>query len=327
MIRHMVEYTMVRAIIGCPYSLRRLLCRSAADIYLSLDRKRHNVILENLHRVFPDLPEDAIARIVSASYRHLAQLCAEYPEIRRFSMSTVDKYVDWGNDAEIIENLLAKGRGILFISGHVGNWEVCAAALATKGFLTGGVVRTLDNQLLDNLIRSFREHTGAGAWDKTGAVPKMYAALRDGKGVGMLIDQDAGRNGVFIPFFGTPASTYPTHVDLAQRAGAPLVTMAMYRTGPLRYRFTIGDITFPLDRSHAISGRMKQLEAVNRSLERLILREPTQYLWQHRRWKTRPQAGASIKDSQQKLQPARAYAVEATPVLVGADAMPSGVRS
>lgn len=285
-IRHLLEFTAIRLFAFLPYSLRRILAGWGSRVWRLLDARHRNAALQNLMRVFPEADKETIDRILDGSYRHFGLLVAEFPEIRGLSPGTVDWYVDWKESLPLLNGLLAEGKGVLLVSGHLGNWEFFATAMAAKGFMTGGIIRPMDNPYLDRYIRTVRESSGIEAWDKSGALARMYAALRDGKGVGILIDQDAGQNGEAVPFFGQPASTYATHVDLSLRMGAPIVVLGMHRIGALRFALDVDRVLRPQGSKSDQAARLLMLEQVNLALERLILRSPDQYLWQHRRWKT-----------------------------------------
>lgn len=184
---------------------------------------------------------------------------------------------------------LAREGPVIFVTGHLGNWEVAGALGALRGWLAGSVARPLRNPLADAWLLRQRRAAGQTIWAKRGALVHVLRALRDGHGVGFVADQDGGTDGVFAPFFGQPASTMAAPVDLAMRTGRPLVVGAALRgTGPLRFRFRATAPIWPDSSAEPVSERARLLAAMNAGLERWIREAPEQWLWTHRRWRTLP---------------------------------------
>jgi Kdo2-lipid IVA lauroyltransferase/acyltransferase len=197
--------------------------------------------------------------------------------------------VDWGGQERTFRELLAEGRGVLFATGHLGNWEMSGAVMRLRGFCQATLARPLDNALLDRYVNAVRSRSGLKVIAKFGAIRGVVRRLRAGQGVGMLMDQDGGRQGVFAPFFGVDASTLPTAADLAIRTGSPIVVAAMHRTDqPLRFVCRMEPTLRPDPKADAREERMRLVGEMNRQLENLIRAAPAQWLWMHRRWKTRP---------------------------------------
>jgi KDO2-lipid IV(A) lauroyltransferase len=222
-------------------------------------------------------------------YRHFGTILADFVRIPSITAESLPRYVDWrGGDARVRE-LLAEGRGVILATGHVGNWEMAGAAFALAGLSEGAVARPLDNPLLDRYVNAVRARSGQRIFAKFGALRSVLGVLRSGRGFGILVDQDAGQRGVFVPFFGQPASTIPTAADVALRTGAPIVVVSLQRAGqPMRFVANVSEpIRADVDADPG-SERLRLLAAVNAELESQIRRAPAQWLWLHRRWKTRP---------------------------------------
>jgi len=151
------------------------------------------------------------------------------------------------------------------------------------------VYRPLDNPLLDAWVRRTRGDVGQTMIPKHGATRPLLKALRAGGMIVLLVDQDSGRHGVFAPFFGAPASTIPTPAELALRTGATILTGASVRVGP-GFRYA-GEFEPPVDvrdtGDHAADLLCITTE-INARIEGVIRRAPEQWLWSHRRWKTKP---------------------------------------
>ena len=193
-----------------------------------------------------------------------------------------------GRGTEHIAEALAKGRGIFFLTGHFGNWELLAATHGLAGFGLSVVVRPLDNPYLDAVIARARERSGLRAISKRDAVPGVRAALGRGECIGILLDQDAGRHGVFVPFLGHPASTSRALAILALKTRAPVVPAFIHRLPDGGHELVL-EPEIPL----VITGDLDHDIVVNtarftEAIERQVRAHPEQWFWVHRRWKSRP---------------------------------------
>jgi len=182
----------------------------------------------------------------------------------------------------------AHGRGVLLLTGHFGNWELLAAAHGLSGLPLSIVARPLDHPLLDNLAARFRRRSGAELIVKRQAVRDVLTALRRQRMVGILLDQNATRaEGVFVPFFGSLASTSKGLALLALRTGAPVVPVFLRREPGGRHCMEVSAAVPPPE-----DGLVTTYTATfNRVLEATIRRAPEQWLWMHDRWRTRPREG------------------------------------
>ncbi|MGH7357567.1 MAG: lysophospholipid acyltransferase family protein, partial [Candidatus Rokuibacteriota bacterium] len=193
-----------------------------------------------------------------------------------------------GRGTEHIAEALAKGRGIFFLTGHFGNWELLAATHGLAGFGLNVVVRPLDNPYLDAVIARARERSGLHAISKRDAVQGVRAALGRGECIGILLDQDAGRQGVFVPFLGHPASTSRALAILALKTRAPVVPAFIHRLLDGGHELVL-EPEIPL----VITGDLDHDIVVNtarftEAIERQVRAHPEQWFWVHRRWKSRP---------------------------------------
>jgi len=268
------------------YALARLLARFA---YL-VDRRHREVAFENLRRALPGrYSERELRELVLAVYEHFASVIIEIAHIPRlFRPRNWHRYVRIIEPGPAVDRLLAGGPVIL-ATAHLGNWEMIGYVLAAFGFRPQSVARPLDNPYLERLVKRFRTRTGQGIIYKRGAVDQVSEALRADKVVAFLLDQDAGRRGVFVDFFGRPASTHKAMALLALQFDAPILVGFACRSGTaLRYEAWVEQIIEPAryrnepDPVHAIT------QAYAAAVERAVRRRPEQYLWLHRRWKHSP---------------------------------------
>jgi len=187
---------------------------------------------------------------------------------------------------EHIERVRAQGRGAIFVTGHLGNWELGGLLTAHLWGRLTSAAELPSNALLRALLLRFRSQAGQRIVPRKGGLALLLRALRTGGAVGLVIDTDARRHGIVAPFFGLPASTTPTPARLALLTGAPIVPGVMWRRGPLRYVATYLPPVRPdarLERRAAVAECTRRL---NDLLEAAVRRAPEQWTWLHGRWKT-----------------------------------------
>jgi Kdo2-lipid IVA lauroyltransferase/acyltransferase len=157
------------------------------------------------------------------------------------------------------------------------------------GFKGGIVARRLDNPYLDRFVARFRRKTGLELLDKNADYPRILDFLARGSGLGIVGDQDAGQRGLYVDFFGRPASTFKSIALLSLEYQAPIFVFGTARIGhPMRYRIYLEDLILPEDYARDPDAARSITERYTRALERLVRRHPEQYFWLHRRWKHQP---------------------------------------
>jgi KDO2-lipid IV(A) lauroyltransferase len=249
---------------------------------------RRRVALDNLRLVFGDtLSPAARATLARRSFEHLGITAVECCRLFFGPAERLLRRVH-GRGTEHLGEALAQGRGIFFLTGHFGNWELLAATHGLAGFGLSVVVRPLDNPYLDALIARARERSGLRAISKRDAVQGVRAALARGECIGILLDQDAGRAGVFVPFLGHAASTSRALAVLALKTRAPVVPVFIHRLPDGDHELVL-DPEIPLvitgDLDHDIVVNTARFTA---AIERHVRAHPEQWFWVHRRWKSRP---------------------------------------
>ncbi len=272
-------------------TLRRLAAALAWLLY-HVDRRHRLVADDNLRQAFPGRFSDAERdRMVRAVYLHFCNLLMEIALAPRLlSIGTWRRHVDMARGWLLLDRLLS-GRPCLVVTGHFGNWEIGGYTLGLLGFRTSAIARDLDNPFLDQFLRRFRERNGQGLIAKNGEVHKILAVLTQNGVLATLGDQDAGPRGLFVDFFGRPASTHKAIALLALEHGVPLLVLGVRKVGePMRYQIVVEEQILPEDygtRTDAVAAMTQRFTA---ALERLIREAPEQYFWLHRRWKHQPQA-------------------------------------
>jgi KDO2-lipid IV(A) lauroyltransferase len=196
------------------------------------------------------------------------------------------------SDLDLFRRWAATGRPKLVLTGHFGNWEILSYVTGLAGFRGGVVARRLDNPYLDRYVAHFRRKTGLTLLDKQADYARILQLLARGEGVGMVGDQDAGPRGLFVDFFGRPASTFKSIALLSLEYRAPIFVFGAARTGwPMQYRVYFEDLILPEDYAFCPDAPRAITERYTQALERLVRRHPEQYFWLHRRWKHQPKAG------------------------------------
>jgi KDO2-lipid IV(A) lauroyltransferase len=255
-----------------------VLARLIGDVAWGL-RIRRRVALDNLRQAFPELPEAERRRIARGAYRNMALAALE-------AFTALDGLLVWDN-RELLERAAGEGKGVLVATAHFGSWELLGSALARQGLPLHAVVRPLGGALNQRIVRA-RLEGGLRLISSRGAIRGMLRALAEGGVVCMLIDQVMPvEKGVFVPFFGRPASTSPGLSAAARRTGAPVLVGASIREGDsLRIHL---EGPFPMRLTDDVDADIRAHTAeLTAALERLIRRHPEQWLWLHRRWKVQP---------------------------------------
>jgi KDO2-lipid IV(A) lauroyltransferase len=243
------------------------------------------VALQNIERSLGrDLGPTEVRRLGRRSFQHLGM---NLVEACRYFLRPTDVMLSRVRveGVEHLRHAASAGRGILILTAHYGNWELLAAAHGLTGLPLSFVVRPLDEPILDELADRFRRRSGAELIVKDRAVREVMQALRRGRMVGILLDQNATRaEGVFVPFFGVPASTSKGLALLALRTGAPVVPVFLRREADGRHCM---DVRPPLP-APAGADVLAYTAVFNEAIEAAIRRAPEQWLWMHARWRTRP---------------------------------------
>jgi KDO2-lipid IV(A) lauroyltransferase len=259
-----------------------------------VDRRHRLVADENLERAFPSLDPASRDQLVRKVYLHFCRLLVEMVMIpRKFHPNNWRRYAELPQGRQLVDSLLS-GRPLLLVTGHFGNWEMGGYALGLLGFQTYAIARPIDNPYLDRFLRRFRERTGQTLITKRGAFDYVRRTLGDGGVIATLADQDAGQRGVFVDFFGRPASTHKGIALLALEQQARLVVLGTMRIAePDRYAVVVTDVIDAAEYSNRADAVPALTQRYTAALERVVRQAPDQYFWLHRRWKHQPEAHGS----------------------------------
>lgn len=245
--------------------------------------------VRQLKRVFGSQFNDAqIQKMARDVFINLARNTVDAIRLQKYDAQAMDRLVR-AEGLDKIDRLWKDGRGMLLLTGHIGNWELLAAYMAFKGYPLHVIAAPLYDTRLDRLLVENRRHFGARVIARgANATRKILQALRNNEMIGILIDQDSKTyEGVFVDFMGTEAVTPAGPVFLAMKTSTPLVAMAIHIEKDYRHVIEVDD-EIKLENT----GDPKRDVEINaqrcsKAVEKLILRHPTQWIWVHNRWKTK----------------------------------------
>jgi Kdo2-lipid IVA lauroyltransferase/acyltransferase len=293
-LRHWTEYLAVRSVAGflqC-FDVNQNLHTAGlvGSLFGQLNPGRCRRAADNIRASFPDWPEERVQRTASESIRHMFQLFMVESMIspRLISPSSWSKYVRVGNVSGLLD-LLLRSEPAIFITGHCGNWELLGCVMASIGYPLVALARPIDNPLLNDWLLGIREARGMTVVTKWGATPILQDTLRSGGRLGFIADQNAGDQGLFVPFFGRLASAYKSIGLLAMRYNVPIAAGAAKRLDDrFQYELHFADLIRPEEWADQPDPLFYITARYTRAIETMVRHAPEQYLWIHRRWKSRP---------------------------------------
>lgn len=249
---------------------------------------RRKVVEENLRLAFPERREEWIHATTRATYEHLGRESAAILRLSRLDrQAIIDRTVPVGWDE--MEGALSQGKGVMLVTGHYGNWEIAAATVAARGVPIAAIVRRQGNRLVDARLNELRARLGVEIVLQQDAPSRVPRLLRKNAVIGIVGDQDARRAGVFVPFFGRPASTHRGPALFAAKLGAAVFSCVARRLPGSAVRYEVSGQNVPVPRTGDLEADVTALTAeLAARLEGEIRKAPEQYFWFHRRWKTQP---------------------------------------
>jgi KDO2-lipid IV(A) lauroyltransferase len=273
-----------------PRTLSRAFAIAIAQIAYRLHFRLRQVGMRNLEMAFPEKSEKERARILRGQFTSLGRQLAELCQFPRYTPENVDEVVVY-DGLENYERAYARGKGVLFVTAHFGGWELSAFAHSLHGHWVNIVMRPMDNQYLDRLLQSYRTMHGNKVVPKDDFVRGLLAATKAGETVGILMDTNmTPPQGVFVDFFGIPACTASGLARIALRTDAAVVpgfTIWDDAMGKYRLRF---DPALELIRTGDLEADIvANTQMFTTVIEGYVREYPEQWLWVHRRWKTRPE--------------------------------------
>lgn len=293
--RDRLEYAVVRLALGFLSALpRRVALQVGAAIGLAFylfDLRDRRIALANLARAFPGMPAAERKAILRRSCRNLGRLLAEVCHFDSLTPENIGRYVIVDSPA-LWEHTVrrAESGGAIILTAHFGNFELLAYYQGLRGYPVTLAHRTMRNPLVDREILAMRERAGTVSLPKKQAARQLLRALRRDRMIALLADQNQTHAaGVFADFFGTPACTTPGPARLAIHTGAPIIPVFLAREGESdRHRLIIHPDVELASTGDKDADIAETTVRCNRAIERVLTEYPDQWIWFHRRWKTRP---------------------------------------
>jgi Kdo2-lipid IVA lauroyltransferase/acyltransferase len=273
-----------------PRSLSRAFAIAISLVVYLLHGKLRRVGMRNLEMAFPEKSEAERARILRGVFVSLGRELAEMCQFPRYTLENVDEVVVY-DGLENYERAYARKKGVLFLTAHFGGWELSAFVHSLHGHWLNIVMRPMDNPYLDRLLQSYRTMHGNRVVPKDDFVRGLLAAMKASETVGILMDTNmTPPQGVFVNFFGIPACTASGLARIALRTDAAVVpgfTIWDESLGKYRLRFDPG---LELIRTGDLEADIvANTQMFTKVIEGYVRQYPDQWLWVHRRWKTRPE--------------------------------------
>lgn len=287
--RHRLEHAAIRAAAALVGRLPDRACDACGDavgaLFYALDRRHRRIALENVAHAFPGRARREHEAIVRGAFRHFGRLLFTVLKFNTLTPAAMLDRVEFeGEDRVRLAH--AQHKGVLFVTGHFGFWEVQALVHALRFPAMAVLARALDNPALDRVLEQIRTRTGNAVIYRQGTMRRVMRTLLANQGVGVLIDQHTlSRDALSIEFFGRPAATTPVVAALAHRTGAPVVPLFALPIGGGRYRMIYEHPVEPptSDDPEALRAFTQRCTDV---LEMYVRRHPELWLWMHRRWRS-----------------------------------------
>ena len=251
--------------------------------------------LKNLELAFPEKPVIEREKILRAMYRQLGWQLAEFCHMSSYTLERANQLIRY----EGLENYLAaqrRGQGVLVLTGHLGAWELSSFYHSLAGHPMSMVIRRLDNPWINRLVNDIRTQHGNRVLPKDDFARGLIAAMRAGDTVGVLMDTNmTPPQGVFVDFFGRTACTASGVARVALRTGAAVLPgFLVWEAAEKRYVLHFLPELQLIDTGDSEADAIANTQLFTTALENVIRRYPEQWLWVHRRWKTRPAGESSI---------------------------------
>lgn len=291
------EYVAARLLLGILGLLPR---RAALFLSIFASRIAHRLLSSlrlvanrNLEIAFPGIADAEKKRIVKGSFESLGRVLGEVSQFHRITPAKLEKLIEFQIDPEALaahEKAKAEGRGTIITTGHIGNWELFVLAYAALYHPINYLARPIDNPLIEELTVSLRTRFGNRPIDKTNSAMMASKILREGGILGILADVNAHpKEGVFVPFFGVAACTSSGAATLALRTNSIIVPMcAVWKEEEQRYIAVHGPVIEPVQTGDRKRDIVETTALFTAEFEKFVRAYPDQWLWIHKRWKTRP---------------------------------------
>ncbi|ADW69625.1 lysophospholipid acyltransferase family protein [Granulicella tundricola] len=260
-----------------------------------LVQKLRKVGLRNLELAYPERDSEWRSGTLVGLYRSLGLLMAEFCLMSGYTREQASEFIEYDG----LEHFLAardRGKGVLVLTGHLGAWELSSFYHSLMGYPMGLVIRRLDNPLVDAFVNRIRCLHGNRVIHKDDFARGLIAAMRNGETMGILMDTNmTPPQGVFVPFFGREACTASGLAKVAMKTDAAVLPgFLLWDEARRKYRLCFGEPMTLIRTENADADVLANTAAFTATIERYVRQHPEQWLWLHRRWKTRPAGEAGV---------------------------------
>jgi len=286
-----LEYLLVRMLHAffriVPLQFNHKLAQFLAVVIRRIIRYRTGIVRDNLTSSFPNYSEAQINQVIKEVYFNFSCLWTELIQNERFTTRYIDKYIRVHN-YEVVEEAQKEGKGLIFLSGHIGNFEWLGYYITVRLNNLNAVMKPVRNKRINDFIIKRRLNQGVQLIFIKGALKRCLVVLFEGQNVALAADQDAGHKGVFVQFFNRPASTAMGAAQLHIKTGAPLIFSVGIRRKWGEFDLYFERIPDFMDSRDHVQNIFNITQEHTRRLENWVNRYPGQYFWTHKRWKTVP---------------------------------------
>ncbi len=286
-LRRLVTYGIVKALVKIgeilPAQLGKSLYRSLGKLCYYLFRNSRRIAVANLRVAFgSEVSDKDIQTVAKATFANMGAFAYDVVKTRRRGIEWLKRVVVV-RGMQNLDKALARGRGVIALTGHVGNWELLGAYLSMMGYPINVLATSLKDSRLNRLLVEVRRDVGLRVLDRSGGLIGAFRCLKRGEILGVLIDQDTSVESVLVDFLGKPAKTAVGPVKLAARTGAAIVPLAMLMTDEGTYEI---EVKQPIEINGGDDSLKRDVELCSKAVEDFIRRSPTQWVWMHKRWKS-----------------------------------------
>lgn len=268
-----------------PWRMAPAVARVLAHVIRFIDRKHMRIARKNIEASRATIDTGNPKHFIRRVYRHIALGFVEMLMIPRLIQRRELERVVRFDGLHKLDALRKEGRGVIITVGHLGNWELVGLATTHRGYPLNSLARPIENPWVDRYLNRFRTSTGQEIISKYNAIGAMVRVLRANGLLVVQIDQDARHAGVYVKFFGRPASTHKSPAVLALKYGSPIVPVNIYREGGVN-RAEVGDPLRPEDFRERPDPIKALTQAYTAKFEEFVREHPDQWFWLHDRWKT-----------------------------------------
>jgi Kdo2-lipid IVA lauroyltransferase/acyltransferase len=296
-----IAYAVVSSVVklagALPRSLARALAEGLARMLFALTPKLRKTAEFNLKLAFPRWTDAQREATIRGMVRSLGWMAAEFARMPRYTRKNIEEIVVLDGHENFLEGQ-RRGKGVLFLTAHMGAWELSSYAHAVYGYPLHYMARPLDNARLDGLVNRYRGLSGNAPIFKNESARLMLRILKDAGTVGILADQNTMREeGVFVDFFGVPACTTTGIARVALHTGAAVVPgYAVWDESLKKYRLRFEPPLELVRTGDAERDIVENTQRFAKVTEEIIRKYPEQWVWVHARWKTRPQGEPPLYD-------------------------------